>query len=157
MLRRLKSARTLLVVVLLSASALAACTKPSPDITVYGNGKSIVIDAAFYSFTGSVGAPSIADATDARSISAQQGSKVLIDVPRSVANNTWLVSAFTFDTAGKANALAGAGGVGNVTGAHTTRITVPSASVTPEYYVEVVELRHGLAAGGWVFHVRVSS
>ena len=140
----------------LALAVLVGCRKPLPTITVYGSGHSIIVDAAAYRFAGGPNHQRISDYGQAPTITVEAGSPLLIDVPREVATNAWIVAAFTLDSAGTSKPLAGAGSAGALRDRHSTRVSTSPAGVGT-YYLQVVELRGTEQAGGWVVHVRTTS
>lgn len=139
-----------------AAPLLAGCQKPLPTITVYGDGHAITVDAAAYQFPGGPTHRPVSDYGQAPTLSVQAGSDLLIDVPRQVADNAWVVAAFTLDASSKATPLAGAGSAGALRNQHSTRVTSAPAGVG-NYYLQVVELRGNQQVGGWVVHVQTTS
>ena len=130
---------------------LTACQKPFPTITISGNGKSVLVDAARYQFAGGPLHTPIQDVGQAPDLHVRAGSELLVDVPRSVADNVWVVSAYTLDSVNKAHPLAGAGTANAVRGRHTTHLSTTPAGVG-DYYLQVAEISTG-DVGGWVVHV----
>lgn len=135
---------------------LGACDRPLPTITVYGDGRSLVVDANAYQFAGGPVRTQHQDYAEAPTLKVAAGSELLIDVPRRVAKDTWLVAAFTLAADGTTRPLAGAGSAGPLTDQHTTRVSSAPAGVG-EYYLQVVELRGTKQAGGWTVRVRTTS
>jgi hypothetical protein len=131
---------------------LTACQKPLPTITVSGDGKSVVVDAARYQFPGGPLHQPVKDVGQAPGIRVRAGSELLVDVPRTVAANAWVVAAFTLDSAGKSHALAGAGSATAVRDRHTTHLSTAVAGVG-SYYLQIAEIRGATQAGGWIVHV----
>jgi hypothetical protein len=136
----------------LCAGLLAACQKPLPTITVSGDGKSVVVDAARYQFPGGPLHQPIKDVGDAPTIRVRAGSQLLVDVPRAVADNAWVVAAFTLDSASKSHPLTGAGSVSAIRDRHTTHLSTATAGVG-SYYLQIAEIRGATQAGGWIVHV----
>lgn len=135
---------------------LAGCQKPLPTITVYGDGRSIIVDAAAYQFPGGPTHRPVTDYDQAPTLSVQAGSDLLIDVPRQVADNAWLVAAFTLDASSNTTPLAGAGSAGAIRNQYSTRVSSTPAGVG-SYYLQVVELRQAQQVGGWVVHIQTTS
>lgn len=133
---------------------LSACTKPIPEITVYGNGHSLNVPAARYTFPNGKEQVRITDYGKAPTLEVQPGTDLLVDVPRELATNAWVVAAFTLDPTGKTTPLAGAGSAVHDT--HSARLTAPPSAVT-DYFLQVAELRGSKQAGGWILHVRVTA
>ncbi len=140
--------------VAVAAVTLSACTKPIPEITVYGDGHSLNVGAARYTFPNGKEHVRITDYGRAPTLRVQPGSDLLVDVPRELATNAWVVAAFTLDPTGKATPLAGAGSAVHDT--HSARLTAPPSSIS-DYFLQVVELRGSKQTGGWIVHVKVTS
>ena len=153
--RRLTRA-ALVLVLLAPAALLSACRKPLPTVTVYGGGRSVIVDAAAYQFPGGPKRQHLTDYAQAPTITVPAGSDLLIDVPRSVVDNAWVVAAFTLDAAGRTTPLTGAGSAGALRDRHSTRVSSAPIGVG-NYFLQVVELRGPQQAGGWVVHVRTTS
>lgn len=140
----------------LLAGLVAACQKPLPTITVYGEGKSVIVDAAAYQFSGGPTRRTISDYAQAPTISVPAGTVLLIDVPRTVAEDTWVVAAFRLDQAGKSTPIEGAGSLEPLHDRHSTRVSTSPAGLG-DYYLQVAQLRGTTQAGGWVIKVRTKS
>ncbi len=138
------------------AGLVTACQKPLPTITVSGDGKSVIVDAARYQFPGGPLHLPITDVGDAPSIRVRAGSQLLVDVPRTVADNAWLVAAFTLDSASKSHPLAGAGTATAIRDRHTTHLSTAAAGVG-SYYLQIAEIRGASQAGGWIVHVTTTA
>lgn len=135
---------------------LAGCQKPLPTITVSGDGRSVVVGAAQYRFPGGPLHRPIKDVGQAPSIRVRAGSELLVDVPRTVADDAWVVAAFTLDSASKAHPLAGAGSATAIRDRHTTHLSTASAGVG-SYYLQIAEIRATSQAGGWIVHVTTTA
>lgn len=146
---------SLVALLLLLCGVLVACRKPAPSITVFGDGTSVQVGAAFYQHPGGPVRQPVTDYAQATSITVRAGSELLVDVPRTVATNTWLVAAFTLDGKGNATPLDGAGTAQTVHGSHSTRLSTTPAGVG-SYYLQVGELRNGQQSGGWLVRVRTT-
>ena len=145
-----------LAVALTGTPILVGCDKPLPRITVYGGGHAINVDAAEYQFPGGPARRQITDYGQAPTLTVPAGSDLLIDVPRTIARNAWVVAAFTLDADGKSTPLAGAGSAGAIRDQHSTRVSSAAAGVGA-YFLQVVEVRGAQQAGGWVVHIRTVS
>ncbi len=121
---------------------------------MYGDGHSLNVAAARYTFPNGKEHVQITDYGRAPTLTVQPGSDLLVDVPRELATNAWVVAAFTLGPTGKTTPLAGAGSAVHDT--HSARLTAPPSSVT-DYFLQVVELRGSKQAGGWILHVKVTS
>lgn len=138
------------------AGLLVACQKPLPTITVSGDGKSVVVDAARYQFAGGPLRQPIKDVGDAPTIRVRAGSQLLVDVPRAVASNAWVVAAFTLDSASKSHPLTGAGSATAIRDQHTTHLSTTTAGVG-SYYLQIAEIRGTSQAGGWIVRVTTTN
>lgn len=134
------------------AAVLTACQKPLPTVTVSGDGKSVVVEAANYRFAGGPLHEPVKDVGQAPNLNVRAGSQLLVDVPRTVADNAWVVAAFTLDSAGKSHPLAGAGSASAIHDRHTTHLETTPAGVG-SYYLQVAEIRSASQVGGWILHV----
>jgi hypothetical protein len=136
----------------LAIGLLTACHKPLPTITVSGDGKSVIVDAARYQFPGGPLHRPITDVGDTPTIRVRAGSQLLVDVPRVVADNAWVVAAFTLDSASKSHPLNGAGSASAIRDRHTTHLSTATVGVG-SYYLQIAEIRGATQAGGWIVHV----
>lgn len=134
------------------AGLLSACHKPLPTITVSGDGKSVIVDAARYQFPGGPLHQPITDVGNAPTIRVRAGSELLVDVPRTVAANAWVVAAFTLDSASKSHPLTGAGTATAIRDQHTAHLSTAAAGVG-SYYLQIAEIRGASQAGGWILRV----
>jgi hypothetical protein len=144
------------VILLLLTGLLVACDKPLPAVTFFGDGKSISVDPASYRFAGGPTRTTINDYGEVETLTVAVRSDVLIDVPRSVAENTWLVAAFRLDEQAKSTPIDGAGSLEPLHDEHSTRVSTTPAGVG-EYFLQVVELRDGQAVGSWLVKIRTTS
>lgn len=141
----------LLALVVGLTCTLTACRKPAPQITVYGAHKSIQVSAAFYIQSGGPKRNFLTDFGKAPSISVPQGTKLLVDVPRSV-SVSWVVVAVTVSSDGASTPIPNVAPTEVLRGRHT--VTLAAAPVTTgDYYIQVAQLRGSVQAGGWIFHV----
>lgn len=143
---------TVALVAGLVAGLLTACHKPLPTITVSGDGRSVVVAAARYQFPGGPLRQPVKDVGQAPTIRVRAGSQLLVDVPRAVADNAWVVAAFTLDAASKSHPLAGAGSATAIRGRHTTHLSTLTVGVG-SYYLQIAEIRGAAQAGGWIVRV----
>lgn len=135
---------------------MSACQKPFPTITVSGNGHSVIVRAARYEFTGGKMHQPIKDVGEAPGITVRAGTQLIVDVPSTVANNAWVVAAYTLDSASKAHPLAGAGSATAIRGKFTTHLSTTPAGVG-QYYLQVAELKGTAEIGGWIVRVTTTS
>lgn len=144
-----RPARALAVTVGLAASTLlAGCDKPLPKITVQTGGFSTTVSPSTYCFGSSqcrnsarIDLPVVATAAD---------STVLIDVPRVLATQGWVVRALALD--GKRSL----GDSGRLHDRHTYRV-VSGVGGGGAFLVEVDQLRKGKPDGSrWSFLVKVA-
>lgn len=140
-------------VALLGVGALSACTRPLPNITVYGDGQSIIVPAANYRFPNGSSHVRITDYGKAPTLRVQNGTALMIDVPREIAVNAWVVAAFTLAADGKSTPIPGAGSA--LHDRHSTRLRAAPGGVS-DYFLQIVELRGAAQTGGWVVHVKTT-
>ena len=127
---------------------LAACSKPTPEITVLGGGRVVTISPSTYCFDAAhcrraarLDLPSFTVAADA---------KVMVDVPRAVDSRGWVVNALNLDGSKQL------GSSGLIQGSHSYRVPSGIAGGNP-FVVEVDELNHGRPDGSkWSFLIQVS-
>ena len=139
-----------------AAGLFAACQKPLPTITVSGDGRSVVVGAARYQFPGGPLRQPVKDVAQAPTIRVRAGSQLLVDVPRAVADNAWVVAAFTLDSASRSHPLAGAGSATAIRGRHTTHLSTATVGVG-SYFLQIAEIRGTSQAGGWIVHVATTA
>jgi hypothetical protein len=149
---RIRSSTPVVVVLMLAALMLSACQKPSPRVTVFGDGKSVVVIAASYTYTGGTTRIAGSNAPVAQ-ISVRAGTELLVDVPRSLADHAWIVAAYTSDANGKLTALDGAGSQ-TVSGKHSVWLNTPEDG-SGEYFLNVTQLTGGNGTGAWVLRVNL--
>lgn len=135
-----------------TAGLLSACDKPTPQVTFLAN--NTVTRAAPQTFCLDSTPNSCRNPAPATNIKARSGSTILVDVPRSVAQARWQVSAGTVDQ-GKFTAIDSPGASSGVTSSHSVRVTVPVLTGAGSYVLLV-----GSVAGGrpatWVAQVTVT-
>lgn len=152
MSRRIRRVGVTIVVAGAAATLLAACDKPLPEVTVLANDTVTRLPAARYCFD----AQHCRKATDtATPIKADAGSKINIDVPKSVASQAWIVTAYTLDESNKATPIQGAGST-LLHGEYNARITVPYA-VGSSYYIAVQRTDGTTADATWQASVEIVS
>jgi hypothetical protein len=129
-------------------SLLTACQKPTPEVTVLGGGKVVTISPSNYCFdsshcrTGKLELPTFTLGPD---------DKVMIDVPKNVADSGWQVEALSLADISKV-----LGGSGTISGSHSFRVASNTADGDP-FVVRVDKLRNGKPDGSaWSFVVKVS-
>lgn len=127
---------------------LAACSKPTPEITVLGGGRVVTISPSTYCF----------DATHCRHASrldlptftVAADDKVMVDVPRAVDSRGWVVNALSLDGTKQL------GSSGLIQGSHSYRVPSGTAGGNP-FVVQVDELNNGRPDGSkWSFLIQVS-
>jgi hypothetical protein len=129
-------------------SLLTACQKPTPQVTVLGGGKVVTISPSNYCFdsshcrTGKLELPTFTLGPD---------DKVMIDVPKTVADRGWQVEALSLADITKV-----VGGSGPITDSHSFRVASNTDNGDP-FVVRVDELHDGKTDGSaWSFVVQVS-
>lgn len=132
------------------AVALAACDKPLPDVTFQSGSTSVLIAPSTYCWSqdnckrGDGGN---------HVLGARGGSTVQISVPRSVADNAWIATAYTVDAQGKSSPLEGFGS-NLVKDNHFTRVFVPTSQGS--YLLSVSEFEGDRQSGVWTLTVNVT-
>jgi hypothetical protein len=151
--KRLRRKAPIVVALALLAGLLAACQKPLPTITVFGDGKSVIIAASQYQFAG---AATRTTNGDAHSISVQAGSSLLVDVPRAVAKRAWAVQAYSVDSSNKATYVAEASSP-VITDKHSTRVSSSPMGVGT-YVLRISEYRENpnTPTGVWLVQVHTT-
>ena len=103
-------------------TALTACDKPAPEITVLSGSTTVVVTPQTYCtdlshcHTPGKAVPKVR---------AKAGATLLIDVPRSIADHSWAVSSGTFSN-NQLRAFVGANySTGTVHNTHTASVDVP--------------------------------
>ena len=92
---------------------------------------------------------------EAAAINVTLGTQLLVDVPRTVADHAWIVSAFKLDAASRETPIVGAGST-LIHNTHYTRLDTTPAGLG-DYYLRIVEYRGSAPAGGWTVRVRTTS
>jgi hypothetical protein len=138
-----------------TAAMLAACDKPTPDVTLQSGSRSTVVRPQTYCFdlahcrirtSGGVG-----------SLRAEAGSTILIDVPRDVANRSWSAVSAQLQSGGTFKSLSGAAySTGAQHDTHTARVAVPYG-VGSTYYLLVIAQSGGKQTGTWVSRISIAS
>jgi hypothetical protein len=130
-----------------------ACQKPLPTITVFGDGKSVIIDASAYQFSGG---PAREASIKTPTLKVQAGSSLLVDVPRTVAAHGWLVTALTVADDGTTTVVQDASSP-LITDKHSTRLsTVPIGIGTYLLRITAVRGSADTPTGVWVVQVRTT-
>jgi hypothetical protein len=142
---------TALAATALATVTLAACDKPVPGVTFLAGSTTVVSHPSQYCFDPTTHCHSSGSIPK---ITAKANSTVLVDVPRDVADQHWIVLAFKTDSAGTSTALDGYGSTGVLHNRHSVRVPVPNAEGS--YYLKVAELRGAAQSGTWIVLVDVS-
>jgi hypothetical protein len=117
---------------------LTGCDKPRPTITVLGNDRATTVPAQPLCTIQAVN-PCPVDAGRQRTVSARSGSQLLIDVPAQLADNGYLVSAYTTDGTKNTPVSAPGASSGPITGKLAVKLAVPSQA-QGSYFVQVSPL-----------------
>lgn len=135
------------------AAVLTACDKPLPEVTFQSGSRSVLISPVNYCFEN--------DATSCRgedrvnTLKANAGSVVQISVPRTVADQAWVVAAYTLTASGETQNLPEFGSA-LVRDNHFTRVVVPSNAAGTSYFLAVQEFRQSdQPTGTWRVQVDV--
>jgi hypothetical protein len=150
--RRTRSG-ALAVSLVAAAGLLAACDKPVPEVTVLSGATTTRIPPARYCFDAAGQHCRTSDA--AGTVRAQSNGTLLVDVPRTVADTHWLVTAYRRGASGKPTPLDGYGSPTVLSGRHSIRLPVPYGEGT--YYISVVQLSGPKQVGQWTATVEVLS
>ena len=137
-----------------ATAALAACAKPTPDVTIQTGATSSVIKPQTYCFDLSHCRLSNSPTT---AIKAKAGTTMLVDVPRQVSTHTWSVTSASPSADGKslsAIQLDGAS-VPSIVNSHSARVVVPYG--TGQYYLVVTQSNGSPNPSSWITRVQVSS
>jgi hypothetical protein len=130
---------------------LAACDKPSPNVTLQSGATSIVVEPQLYTYTG--GPLRIKDNSIGH-LSVNEGGTILVDVPKTVAQSQWLVQSGIFPSPGTfAPTTADQSPIVHHDD-HSQRINVEGAAGST-YYVVVKQYRNTKNVGVWVTEVKV--
>ncbi|MGH3264765.1 MAG: DUF2771 family protein [Trebonia sp.] len=130
------------------SSLLTACQKPTPEVTVLGGGKVVTITPSRYCFDSD---HCRADKLDLPAFTVGADDKVMIDVPRQVADRGWQVQALSLK-----DIKTVLGSSGPIHDSHSYRVASNAGNGAP-FVVQVAELSHGKPDGSmWSFVVTVS-
>jgi hypothetical protein len=133
---------------LAAAGVLAACDKPVPLVTVERGAFSTTITPSTYCFDAKHCRPSTK--IDLPVVNARADDKVLVDVPKALADKGWAVAALSLDGA---KALGGSGAIEH---RHSYRIAASANNGEP-FIVQVTQLREGKPDGSkWSFLVKIT-
>ena len=143
------------ILALLAMASMAACgsstPKSVPNVTIRTSSTSAVITPSNYCFDPTTHCH--ATSTKISTIDAKRHSTITIDVPRVVADQHWIVTAFTVTAGGKSTPIDGAGSE-LLHDAETVR--VPVANGTGNYILSVAELRGLAQSGTWSVRVQIT-
>ncbi len=132
------------------ATAVTACQKPLPELTVLSGSTTTTVQPQTYCFDP---AHCHFPKSVVGQVSAQPGSTLLVDVPRAVATQTWGVVSAVRNAKGQFRSIKGANyRSGNVTNSHTTRVDVPYG--VGSYYL-IVSQRGASTVGSWVAEITI--
>jgi len=134
-------------------TVLAACSKPTPDVTVQSGSTSTVVKPQTYCF----------DATQkychfntgkVATLTVKSGATVFVDVPREVETKGWQARSLVSVGSNKFKAVGGAltSSQGVVHGSHSVRLDVPEG--LGSYYLVVTQQSAG-AIGSWITRITV--
>ncbi|MHA3702044.1 DUF2771 family protein [Jatrophihabitans sp. YIM 134969] len=154
--RRLVRRAALVAVAGAGAATLVACDKPLPEVTFQSGSRSVLVEPNRYCFE-------LADDTchDAgaaqRTLRTVAGGVINISVPRTVADNAWIVKASNVGDDGTLTAIEGAGSAAVVDNHHVA-VEVPAQS-SGSYLLTVSEYRSGseVPTGTWNLTVSIGA
>jgi hypothetical protein len=143
---------SLAVGVAAAAALLTACDKPVPEVTVLSGSTTTQLQPSRYCFDAAATKCRTSDA--AGTVHARSNGTLFVDVPRTVANSHWLVTAYRRNAQGKTTPLDGYGSPSVISDRHSTSLPVPFGEGT--YYISVVQLSGTKQVGQWTATVAVS-
>jgi hypothetical protein len=152
--RRSRVARRagLVAAAVLASATLTSCDKPIPNVTFLTGSTTTLVHALNYCFDAITHCHNTSKITI---INAKSNSTVLVDVPREVADQHWIVTAFSLSK-GKTTPLDGYGS-SVLHNRHSIRLPVPYASGGGSYYfLSVAEIRGAAQSGTWTVQVHVT-
>jgi hypothetical protein len=136
---------------------LAACDKPTPGVTIQSGSTSTVLKPQTYCFDAEPTHCRLTTSGNVGTLRAQGGSKIMVDVPRTIASGFWQVRSATQQSDCTFKGLTAQGTSSAVVhNRHSTRVQVPIGS--GDYYLIVTEAPQGTnkATGSWVARIVVS-
>jgi hypothetical protein len=136
------------------ASVLSACDKPTPNVTFLSDNTVSVVSPQTYCFDTNPDHCRFSTSKEIRVIHARGGSRILVDVPRQVATQSWTVTAAT-QSKNTFTALGVAGDSATVSTGHTAKVTVPFGQGNT-YYLIVKQAADG-KTGAWLVEVDITS
>lgn len=152
--RRLRTRAALVLVAGAGAAILTACEKPVPQVTFQSGARSVLVTPSNYCFDAARRA-SCKGAGGVYTLNAAAGSSINVSVPRTVADQAWIVSADVVDSTGKTQAIDGVGS-NPIVDNHHARVPVPNIGVD-NYLLTVTEFRGTTPTGVWQVQVNVTS
>jgi hypothetical protein len=91
-----------------------------------------------------------------RTVKAVGGSKIMVDVPKELADAGWIVAAFTSDAAGKNTPVPTPGASSSpVHGEHSVRLVVPQVT-SGGYFLQISSLRPSRQLTTWIVTVQLT-
>jgi hypothetical protein len=136
-----------------AATLLSACDKPRPTVTVFSGTSSATVSAQAPCVLTNTCSP---DAARITTIDARSGSQILVDVPKSVADGGWIVTAFVNNGPGKNTALTTPGAGSSVRKDLAARLQVPTAEPGGSYFLQVNTLRPSTTLTAWIVSVHIT-
>lgn len=136
------------------ATVVTACDKPRPAVTFQSGSRSVVVTPLRYCFELDEKTCHTTDGRVDTTLRAQAGSAINISVPRTVALNAWIATAYTVGADGKNTALDGFGS-NLVVDEHDSRVFVPTR--TGSYLLAVNEVRGDTQTGTWTVKIEISN
>lgn len=131
------------------ATVLSACQKPTPQVTFQSGARSVLVSPSQYCFPNT----STCRTTSGRvstALVANTGATINVSVPQDVAQNAWLVTAYSVAANGSNTPLEGAGS-NVIVGQQDARVFVPLT--TGSYLLNVAEVRDKRQAGTWTVQI----
>lgn len=138
-----------------TATLLAACQKPTPEVTLLSGDTTVTVKPQTYCFD--VTHCRVSNSGNVADIKARAGSQILVDVPRTVALKEWLVTSATRQSDGTFQSIQGAGvSSGTVKDTHTVKVTVPYPAGGNDYFLIIQQKSGDKASGTWVGRVTIT-
>ena len=137
------------------AATLAACQKPLPQVTFQSGSRSVLVSPVAYCYDDQNPTDGSCPARKASVVTLRTspGDDIGISVPRSVAVQAWIASAYTLTADGKSEPVDG--GTGVIQDNHYARVPVPNASGV--YLLSVTQLRGQEQIGTWTVQVEIEN
>lgn len=151
--RRFARPVALVAVALGSAATLAACSKPLPDVTFQSGSRSVLAAPSSYCWDIS-DKGSCHGSKEQKKLTATPGGVIQISVPRTVADQAWIATAYSVGADGKTTPLDGFGS-NLISDNHFGRVFVPTRNGS--YLLAVNEFRGDTQTGTWTVQIDITA